>query len=346
MDTKENRSFNLCSDILAQCEAMVRFALSNGKQVPGDIVEMLQACAVAEDMGSVDIKQLTSVHDRLVQIVAPASPATIQLFDGFTASSKPLLVSVPLVRRMMFLAGAFLFCIIAISLSPDIGEKAGNADMFNSSGWPLFINEVFLLCAAGLGATFAALFQVNRYIVNCTYDPKYESSYWIKFVLGLIAGFMLSELIDVHSGPVGAMSTNDLTRPVLAMIGGFSATVVYRILTRLTETVESLFQGDTKAIIASQQEAIKARLTQQLNQDRLKLAAGLIDLQKLVASGATDELKQKLDKALADLIPIELNANGSVDDAAKRIPVPIISPGIVTPSDRGGIVAANPKSVN
>ena len=62
------------------------------------------------------------------------------------------------------------------------------------------------------------------------------------------AGFTLSELIDVHSTPT-IPGNGDLTRPVLAMIGGFSATVVYRILSRLTETVEMLFQGDAVNII-------------------------------------------------------------------------------------------------
>jgi hypothetical protein len=37
---------------------------------------------------------------------------------------------------------------------------------------------------AGLGACFAALFLANRYIAEGTFDPKYESSYWIRFILG------------------------------------------------------------------------------------------------------------------------------------------------------------------
>ena len=56
------------------------------------------------------------------------------------------------------------------------------------SGHVLLYNLLFLIAAAGLGASFQALFQANRYVVAGTFDPKYESSYWIRFVLGLIAG--------------------------------------------------------------------------------------------------------------------------------------------------------------
>jgi hypothetical protein len=337
-------TFNLATSLLRQCEAMTRYAFGNGKSVPGDIVEMLQTFSTQQPSNgtTLDVKQLASVHDRLCQIVAPASPATIQLFEKAATGgpAKQLLGPVPLIRRMMALAGFFLVGILLISLSPDVTGKAADSDMFEASGWTLFLNEVFLLCAAGLGATFAALFQVNRYIVNCTYDPKYEACYWIKFVLGMIAGFMLSELIDIHST---AATSGDLTRPVLAMVGGFSATVVYRILTRLTETIESLFQGDTKEMIATQQQAIKTKLTQQMNQDRLKLAAGLIDLQKLVASGATDELKQKLDKAVSDLIPIELGGTGTAEPVGTS---KIASPTVSLAAERATIVTASPKVVN
>ncbi|MDB6025454.1 MAG: hypothetical protein JWM68_1677, partial [Verrucomicrobiales bacterium] len=335
MDIVKNETtpFDVGAELLRDCQVMAKFAFRNGKQVPGEIVETLQTFAAAQtaaSLAALDIKKLSLVHDRLTQIVAPASPLTIQLFEEEATKGrvKTFLGPVPLVRQMMGLAAFFLICIVALSLSPDLYSKATNGDMFESSGWPLFLNEAFLICAAGLGATFAALFQVNRYIVTSTYDPKYESCYWIKFALGLIAGFTLSELIDIHAttNPPGV---GDLTRPVLAMVGGFSATVVYRILSRLTQTVESLFEGDAKEILAQQQETFKTRMSQQLNQDRLKLAAGLIDLQKLAAAGANGQLKDKLDQVLSDLVPIQLGANVTTPE----IPAPLTPITPVTPSN-------------
>lgn len=320
--------FDLRAILLRESQAMARYAFRNAKAVPGEIVEALETYAAeaaamnaaasapitsnspATTVVALDIKKLSAMHERLTQIVTPASPTSIELFEQETANGnwRKFLGPVPVVRRMMALAGFFLVCNIIFSLSPEVGHQS-SADMFSTSGMPLLLNELFLLCSAGLGATFAALFQVNRFIVTCTYDPKYEPSYWIKFVLGLIAGFMLSEMLDVDATGSAAAAGN-LTRPVLAMLGGFSATVVYRILTRLTETVESLFQGNAKELLAAKEQAAKTRLMQQMNEDRLKLAAGLIDMQKLIATGATGELKEKLDKVVSDLIPTQL-ANDS-----------------------------------
>ncbi len=313
--------WDLQQDLQQQCEAMARYAFKQGKTVPGEVVETLAALAnsatppispgltpASNTNGQTlsSVRQLAGVHERLTQIVAPASPTTIQLFEKelVQAGYWNFLGPVPLVRRLMGLAGIFLLFILVISISPEVNDGKGTG-LFEAAGWPLLMNELFLLCAAGLGATFAALFQLNPYITNGTFDPKYEPGYWIKFVLGLIAGFMLSELIEFRSTP--DTTGGDLGRPVLAMVGGFSATVVYRILSKLTETVESLFQGSFKETLAVRDQMAQARALQQLNQDRLKLAAGLIEIQKLAAAGASDAVRQKLDQTLANLIPVEFS---------------------------------------
>ena len=48
--------------------------------------------------------------------------------------------------------------------------------------------------------TIQALFEANKYVVASTFDPKYESSYWIRFVLGLIAGLLLSKFVSLKTG--------------------------------------------------------------------------------------------------------------------------------------------------
>ena len=119
--------------------------------------------------------------------------------------------------------------------------------MFESNGIPLLLNLLFLLTAAGLGACFAALFQANRYIADCTFDTKFESSYWIRLILGLMAGLILSQMIPLSEGS----NAIAVTKPTLAMLGGFSAAVVYRIMHRLVEAVESLVKGETRDIAAA-----------------------------------------------------------------------------------------------
>ena len=65
----------------------------------------------------------------------------------------------------------------------------------------------------------------------------------MRFIHGLIAGIVLPELIPVQGDQA-------LSRPLLALLGGFSASVVYRLLSRLVDTLESLFQGDPREFLA------------------------------------------------------------------------------------------------
>ena len=53
----------------------------------------------------------------------------------------------------------------------------GIVDWKRDFGVHLLVEELFLLSAAGLGASFAGLFQANRFVTRGTFDPKYSSTY-------------------------------------------------------------------------------------------------------------------------------------------------------------------------
>ncbi|HEV2735036.1 MAG TPA: hypothetical protein VGV85_09355, partial [Longimicrobiaceae bacterium] len=196
-----------------------------------------------------------------------------------------------LVRWMMVAAFVSVVLFIASSLSHYVnGDAGGMAELF---GMPLFINEVFWLASAGVGASFAMLFQVNEYIVDRSYDPKYEASYWIKFMIGVIAGFILVALVPVGGleaaaaeGGEGAMRAAMLTKPTLAMLGGFSASAVYRILNRLMSTVEGLFRGDPREESALREQAAAQRADEEHAAVRLGVASKLVELRQQIAAGA------------------------------------------------------------
>lgn len=236
------KELSIRDHLIRECDSMAKYAFASGLSVPGTLMESLEA---AKNIQSGSINKLTGVHERLAQIVAPATPRTILLLH--TESEKKgflnFLGPVPLIRRMMFASILSLIMFVTISLSPDVSRTGGG--ILDSSGIELLLNELFYLSAAGLGASFGALFTANRYITEGTFDPKYESSYWIRFALGLIAGIILAEVITL----VSEESLTGLAKPALAMVGGFSAALVYRILNRLVETIESLFRGETREIM-------------------------------------------------------------------------------------------------
>jgi hypothetical protein len=136
------------------------------------------------------------------------------------------------------------------------------------------------MSAAGIGAGFAALFRVNRYVANGTYDPKYESSYWVRFVLGITAGIVLSSLVPITQDQSG------FTRPLLCLLGGFSASVVYRIMSRLVDTLESLVQGDPRELGLARNQVTRAEMAMRQANEQLRFGAALLRVREEVEKEA------------------------------------------------------------
>jgi len=151
---------------------------------------------------------------------------------------------------------------------------------------PLFCVILFLLSTAGLGASFSALFTANRYIQEGTYDPIYETSYWTRFVLGLIAGLIMSQLVPISAdaAKTGHPDMTILSKPVLALLGGFSVSLVYRVLTQLLTAVETVLRGDPRELQKAQEQLDRARATQTENSNRLQLLGKLSALRQNLQS--------------------------------------------------------------
>ncbi len=300
--------------IFSECNAMLKYALGIGLKVPNEIVENIQKCTqnvdVADDVLQKDssltecIVLLNRTHNQLSKIVAPAKPNTLALFEkeeknNFLKSLGP----VPLVRRMMLIAIFSLVALIMLSTSPYVNGDPKSFGLTTNDGTSLLINQLFLMSAASIGASFASLFQVNEYIKNATYNPMYESTYWVRFVLGLLAGTMLATLIPIESIGDSETSTNGFAGPLLSLIGGFSASVVFRILTRLTMAIESIFKGDIQEILAAQEIRNNMKVEEQNIQTKLQILNQLKNLQSKINSGTDSKgLLDELDAVQKQLL--------------------------------------------
>jgi hypothetical protein len=316
--------------LLHECEAMATHALSSGVKVPEPVVRAL-AVAVAQAVpggakvaagGGSDsrienqrtgndtpqphwpddgLRQLAFAHNRLVELVAPATPRTIQYLYGHL--QRPgvwrFLGRVPFVRRSMFAAILFLLGFVLIRVSPYVNVLPESGNSLESAEWPLLLQELYYLTAAGLGALFAMLFEVNRCTLKAAFDPIHEPVYWTRFALGLIAGVLLAELVPADSSkPI----YHGVAKPTLALLGGFSASVVYRILIHLRNTVESFILPGSNDELDPQGRTVRGELPDTAARDRLKVLAGLIALQRRLGSGATPEqLQEEIDGLLAEL---------------------------------------------
>lgn len=314
-----------------ECKAMVRHALKEGKDVPGSIIRTLEECnvsseyqknvserdAVVDDstqdldtgksmieqnqQDTIKSEQLTLVHGQLAKIIDPALPRAVTFLDEESNRKAFLkfLGPVSFTRNMIIVAIFFLITFISFALSKDVNPSGG--DIFHSSGLPLLFNLLFFISAAGLGASFAALFQASHYIKNGMFDPYYLPIYWNKFFLGLIAGLILVTLIPFETQKDGL---EKIAKPTIAMLGGFSSDAVYRILRRLIDTLESFVRGDLRDAISSKEQEIKVKSDKKIAQERMKSINALIQLQQKINSHvSSEELGKEIENHIKMLMP-------------------------------------------
>jgi hypothetical protein len=286
-----------------ECNAMLRFALSYGLVVNPTICEVVTA-ALGETKNPPTIVQLTKAHRLLSTIVAPAEPHAILLVHGVRW------FNIRLLRYFVAAAVLSILSMLAVGMSPlvSVDPDAGNPMM--SSGLELLVNQLFFISIASLGACFHGLFTVNRYIVDGTYDPNYETTYLVRFLLGVMSGLILASLIDID--PDAALYA--LARPLLALIGGFSASVVYRVLQRLVETVERLIGVDVDKVQAKQrsrdiEQPVDLGIDE-LRPPRVEQPEAVAALLKLQAQLQVDQtspaVREQLDTVITKLLGPEL----------------------------------------
>lgn len=237
-------------------------------------------------------------HALLARRVAPALPSTI-LAVAEQRRRRWSFGTVPLVRQLSLVAIVVLACLVLLGATKTVSNGASSGNLFEEWGLAALVNQGFLLLCGLLGASFHGLFLANRHVSAGTYDARYEASYWLRLVLGMIAGFLLSfvEAADQASALRG------VSRPLLGLLGGFSATLVHRVLARCVDAVESLVRGDIESRGKARIETLTAQRDAELAEARVRMASTLLRLRAIVADQPDAELEGQLDGILAELLP-------------------------------------------
>lgn len=276
---------------------MLAHALTTGRPVHPSWLD-----AVRLDPSTPDaVRRLGRAHDGLAALIAPATPLTLR----YLAANESR-IRLPLVRRLALLAMFFLIGFILLELDPDVG--AGESTFEQGSGHELLVNLLFQLCAAGLGATFAALFAVNVRLRDYSLDPRDEFAAWVRIMLGLVAGLVLSQLVPFEG------EGREFGRPLLALLGGFSVDVVFQTLRRLVELASSIVAppGDSA-------EAMRMAATARESQLKVGVAQRLVRLRGSLDGAAAAEV----DAIIADLAPTDVMP---LDEAPETAPSAPTSP--------------------
>jgi hypothetical protein len=272
---------------------MARYAFSAGLKVPAEVLQSLQLLEELKGQAgptAASLVEIAGLHAQLSTAVAPCLPRTIYLLhrDRAQRSWLSMLGPLPTVRRLMITALVFTLVFVLISLSGHINVVTMGLDIYRMDGWVLLTVLVFLMSAAGMGATFNALFTAHACIASGTYDPRFESSFWSQIGLGVIAGLVISQIVplgheslqipllrepyDVEQLVKTAQGSNGLaeagaiiSKPVLALVGGFSSTMVYTVLQRLVTTLESLFKSHDAESRAEREKMVRDIVAEQIS---------------------------------------------------------------------------------
>ena len=219
-----------------ECILMEHYIANQGKEIPETYLNELASLSVyvdkvkdklstpdeIDDKGIQDNYLLAMrIHNKLGMMCTPANAVSIK----FTEYSKGFFFKRNNVVNALLLL-TFL-CLVSF-----IVLKVINID-------PRLKSIFTILAASGLGAGFYTLGTVRKYLINRTYNPRYNPTYIIRFFLGVTAGSILAYILSTSLG------NNDynLTVDALAVVGGFAADAVNTILRRISEVLIAVFRG-------------------------------------------------------------------------------------------------------
>jgi hypothetical protein len=293
---------------------MCKYALSNGYEVPSTSVKRLSALtsfntnALTED----NIAELAEIHQQLSRIIAPATPQAVvlQSSNGGRRGLLDFFGAVPIVREIMLVSMLFLVAFIVIGQLEVINEVSLKKGVLDQSGWQAIAVMSYLICCAGLGACFTALYRLNSFVAKTTYDPRYDSTYWASILLGVIAGIFISELLfhlmfsaqgQASAAGASPLPSHNMGKPVLALLGGFSANMVYKVLQRLVDSMESLVKGDPSDINQAKRETDMHQLKSLKKEMHMDVANRLVAL-KTKLNQDPEQAQDQLHLAINDLL--------------------------------------------
>jgi hypothetical protein len=208
------------------------------------------------------------VHDSLLKLVAPATPGSIQA-SSLKPHRNPALF-------VVMLCGLVSFIVFIVPVLAPLAGWTFSDDLKSL---------LQIIGGAGLGSSFYGLHTASDYIKSSTFDPKYGNTYLIRLGLGILAGLILAFFLrDFLDGATANSPVKKLSVYALALIGGYSAEAVARILDRIADTLIALVSGSDKDKIDSARDKANADAEKKAAQ---KSSEAIKDLQALAIANPT-----------------------------------------------------------
>ena len=287
--------------------AMASYALERGYEVATSDLAALEAeDAEGNKLSPAEARAaLNQAHNRLAKAVHPAMPKTLHLLrvEGRNHKVFEWLGPVRLVRMFMALGLLLVPIFVLLGLSVGVTSDGPQSDFFGGNLIDRTRVALYLVTSATIGSTFAGLTKAFRYVGNLSYDDKYESSYWIRLVLGIVAGLILAIVLSqaLFDESAEAGTGFRITVPLLAIVGGFSSDLVYKMLKRVMDALETLVSGSASEQVDVAVAEIEARGRAANIEQSASTARQLIAIRDSLPADAT-EARNKIDETLGAVL--------------------------------------------
>ncbi len=201
-----------------------------------------------------DKDTIAKMLNELTMLCQPATPCSLEntipkakLFGGWGPMFTPFIRDIWLIS-IICLVGYVIFSYVNASYPDNI----------------IYL-QLLLMFSAFLGACFYTLNTAKRYVLARTFDDYYIANYYSRIIIGVIAGIILANIIKVNYFPtpgqdVGSKILFQMTPSLFALLGGFSAEAVVKILNRLVAMLMTLVEGETKDVIENQVQEFKNKM--------------------------------------------------------------------------------------
>ncbi|MBT8383970.1 MAG: hypothetical protein KJO59_16660, partial [Ignavibacteria bacterium] len=295
--------------LLVDCEQMADYAMDSGKELPQwlgkSLVEIsssvddvkkeildLQSLEEPDEQKETKVKMklneklksrtgdLSRIYNRLAEIVAPATPLSIKFTKPSVGFFKKGKKTIPIIRTMWLLSLFFLIALIVSRLDVLPTDIAVPVSLF---------------FASGLGAFFFSLYTANKYVVSRTFDPKYVTFYYNRIIIGILSGYILANIIDVKA--LLNISENVFTQfspYVIAILGGFSADAVIKVLNRIVAMLVTMVEGNAKELVKAKEDELRTKFSADLLHLKLNYSKELLPIITEHEGTADEETVQKL----------------------------------------------------
>jgi len=223
--------------ILDEIQDMLEFIYKKGIKIPDNISQ--QSLTNQPDPNGA--ASLVADYNALTAAILPSTPESIKFIGKEFIGNIGNLSSwkIPVVKKYVTLTIFGLAALIAVSLMPQVTAENQDKGILSLNGMALFVNLMFICLSALLGVMFFILKTIKEKIDTFTLIQVDVFSFNISIIIGIVSGFIISELFNFNSTIMG--SSVEVHKMTLALLGGFASDAIFTILHNIVNKIKLLF---------------------------------------------------------------------------------------------------------